>query len=119
MYPLGFETHVVPGALAERLEGPMRPGHFRGVATVVTKLFGATDPDMAVFGQKDYQQLAIIRRMVTDLDLGIEIIGLPTVREPDGLARSSRNVRLTPADRGAARRDLTGAGRGERTPRPR
>jgi pantoate--beta-alanine ligase len=102
MYPDGFQTHVEPGALAERLEGPMRPGHFRGVTTVVAKLFGATAPDVAVFGEKDYQQLAIVRRMVVDLDFGIEIVGVPTLREPDGLARSSRNVRLTPADRSAA-----------------
>lgn len=102
MYPPGFQTHVEPGALAERLEGPMRPGHFRGVTTVVTKLLAATAPDVAVFGRKDYQQLAIVRRMVRDLDLGVEIVGVDTVREPDGLARSSRNVRLTPADRAAA-----------------
>lgn len=102
MYPPGFQTHVEPGQLAERLEGPMRPGHFRGVTTVVTKLFGATQPDLAVFGQKDFQQLAIIRRMVSDLDLGIDIIGLATVRESDGLARSSRNARLTADDRSAA-----------------
>jgi pantoate--beta-alanine ligase len=102
MYPPLFQTHVEPGELAERLEGPKRPGHFRGVATVVTKLFGATQPDIAVFGQKDYQQLAIIRRMAADLDLGIEVVGVATVREDDGLARSSRNVRLTPADRAAA-----------------
>lgn len=102
MYPEGFQTHVVPGALADRLEGPMRPGHFRGVATVVTKLFGATRPDVAVFGRKDFQQLAIVRRMVADLDLGIDVVGVPIVREPDGLALSSRNVRLTEADRAAA-----------------
>jgi pantoate--beta-alanine ligase len=102
MYPPGFETHVEPGSLADRLEGPMRPGHFRGVATVVIKLLGATQPDLAVFGQKDFQQLAIIRRMVADLDLGIAIVGIATEREPDGLARSSRNVRLTPEDRAAA-----------------
>ena len=102
MYPDGFQTHVEPGALAERLEGAMRPGHFRGVTTVVAKLFGATAPDVAVFGEKDFQQLAIVRRMVRDLDLGIEIVGMPTLREPDGLARSSRNVRLAPADREAA-----------------
>jgi pantoate--beta-alanine ligase len=102
MYPAGFQTHVEPGALADRLEGPMRPGHFRGVTTVVTKLFAATDPDVAVFGQKDFHQLTIIRRMVADLDLAVEIVGLATVREADGLALSSRNVRLTPADRRAA-----------------
>ncbi len=102
MYSPEFQTHVEPGDLAERLEGPMRPGHFTGVTTVVAKLFGATAPDVAVFGRKDYQQLAIIRRMTTDLDLGIEVIGAPIVREPDGLALSSRNVRLAPADRDAA-----------------
>lgn len=102
MYSPQFQTHVEPGDLAERLEGPMRPGHFRGVATVVTKLFGATQPEFAMFGRKDYQQLAIIRRMVADLDLGVEIIGVPIVREADGLALSSRNVRLTPDDRVAA-----------------
>jgi pantoate--beta-alanine ligase len=102
MYPAGFDTHVEPGALADRMEGPMRPGHFRGVTTVVMKLFGATAPRVAVFGHKDYQQLAIVRRMVADLDLGIEIVGLPTVRELDGLARSSRNVRLVADDRAAA-----------------
>lgn len=102
MYPPGFQTHVEPGDLAERLEGPLRPGHFRGVTTVVTKLFGAVQPDVAMFGQKDYQQLAIVRRMVADLDLGIEIVGVPTVREPGGLAMSSRNLRLSEEDRAAA-----------------
>lgn len=102
MYPADFQTHVVPGSLAERLEGPMRPGHFRGVATVVTKLFGATRPDVAVFGRKDFQQLCIVRRMVADLDLGIAVVGVPIVREPDGLALSSRNRRLTDDDRPAA-----------------
>lgn len=102
MYPDGFQTHVEPGVLAQRLEGPMRPGHFRGVTTVVTKLFGATAPDVAVFGEKDYQQLAVVRRMVADLDLGIEVVGVATLREADGLARSSRNVRLTAADRAAS-----------------
>jgi pantoate--beta-alanine ligase len=102
MYPPGFQTRVVPGELAERLEGPLRPGHFTGVTTVVTKLFGAVEPDTALFGEKDFQQLAIIRRMTVDLDLGIDIVGVPIVREHDGLARSSRNVRLTPDDRGAA-----------------
>ena len=102
MYPPGFQTRVVPGALADSLEGGMRPGHFEGVTTVVTKLLAATVPDVAVFGQKDYQQLAIVRRMVADLDLGVAIIVVPTSREPDGLARSSRNVRLSPDERAAA-----------------
>jgi pantoate--beta-alanine ligase len=102
MYPPGFETHVVPGPLAEPLEGAGRPGHFRGVTTVVTKLFTAVQPDFAVFGQKDFQQLAIIRRMNHDLDLGVEIVGMATVREPDGLAMSSRNRRLTTENRAAA-----------------
>jgi pantoate--beta-alanine ligase len=102
MYTPGFDTHVVPGDLAARLEGPRRPGHFQGVTTVVAKLFGATDPDLAVFGEKDFQQLAIVRRMVTDLDIGVDIVGVPIIREPDGLALSSRNVRLSPDDRVAA-----------------
>jgi pantoate--beta-alanine ligase len=102
MYPEGFQTHVVPGPLGDVLEGAARPGHFRGVTTVVTKLFNAARPDVAVFGRKDFQQLAIIRRMAADLDTGIEIVGLPTVREPDGLAMSSRNRRLSPHQRSAA-----------------
>ncbi len=102
MYPAAFQTHVEPGKLAARLEGPMRPDHFRGVTTVVTKLLGATRADAAAFGEKDFQQLAVIRQMVADLDLGVEIVGVPIVREPDGLARSSRNIRLTSADRAAA-----------------
>lgn len=102
MYPQGFQTHVEPGPLADVLEGAQRPGHFRGVTTVVTKLFNAARPHVAVFGEKDFQQLTIIRRMVTDLDMGIEIVGLPTVREPDGVAMSSRNRRLTAAQRAAA-----------------
>ena len=102
MYPPGFATHVEPGPLGELLEGAHRPHHFRGVATVVAKLFGAARPHVAVFGQKDFQQLAVIRRMAGDLDMGIEIIGMATVREPDGLAMSSRNRRLSPAERAAA-----------------
>jgi pantoate--beta-alanine ligase len=102
MYPEGFQTHVEPGELGEALEGAGRPGHFRGVTTVVTKLFGAMQPDFAVFGEKDFQQLAIIKRLVADLDMDIEIIGVPTVREVDGLAISSRNQRLSAEDRAAA-----------------
>ncbi len=102
MYPDGFETTVVAGSLAERMEGAHRPGHFDGVVTVLTKLFSIVAPDVAVFGEKDYQQLAVVRRLVTDLDLGVDIVGLATVREPDGLALSSRNRRLSPAERHAA-----------------
>ncbi len=102
MYPDGFQTHVEPGSLADVLEGAQRPGHFRGVTTVVTKLFNAARPHVAVFGQKDFQQLAVIRRMAADLDMGIDIVGMPTVREPDGLAMSSRNRRLSPEQRAAA-----------------
>jgi pantoate--beta-alanine ligase len=102
MYPEGFETRVMPGRLAATMEGLSRPGHFEGVATVVTKLIAAVEPDVAVFGEKDFQQLAIIRRMVIDLDLGVDVAGCPTVREVDGLALSSRNQRLTPPQRQAA-----------------
>lgn len=103
MYPEGFQSAVEVGALAEPLCGRTRPGHFRGVTTVVTKLFHAVRPDVAVFGEKDWQQLAVVRRMTADLDFGIEIAGVPTVREADGLALSSRNRRLGPDDRAAAR----------------
>ncbi len=102
MYPAGFDTHVEPGDLAQGLEGAGRPGHFRGVATVVTKLFNAVRPDVAVFGNKDFQQLAVIRQMVDDLDMGIETVGVDTIREANGLALSSRNRRLNDAQRSAA-----------------
>lgn len=102
MYPNGFQTRIVPGPLGEVMEGPHRPGHFEGVVTVVAKLFGAVRPHTAVFGQKDYQQLRIITQMTIDLDFGIDIVGHPVVRDPDGLAQSSRNVRLTGAQRSAA-----------------
>jgi pantoate--beta-alanine ligase len=103
MYPEGFRTAVEVGALTEPLCGRTRPGHFRGVTTVVTKLFLGVRPHVAVFGEKDWQQLAVVRRMTADLDFGIEIVGVPTVREADGLALSSRNRRLGAEDRLAAR----------------
>ena len=93
---------VDPGSLADILEGAARPGHFRGVLTVVAKLFGLVSPDVAMFGEKDYQQLVLITRMVADLDLRPRIVAVPTVREPDGLARSSRNRFLTESERAHA-----------------
>ena len=102
VYPNGFATTVSVDGVATPLEGARRPGHFDGVATVVTKLFGMTLADHAWFGQKDWQQLAVIRRMVTDLNLPTNIIGVETVRDADGLALSSRNARLTPQGRSIA-----------------
>jgi pantoate--beta-alanine ligase len=102
MYPAPLQTFVEPGRAAERLCGEFRPGHFRGVATVVLKLFQIIRPDRAYFGEKDAQQLAVIRRMVKDLNVPVEIAAVATVRESDGLALSSRNRRLSPEERTAA-----------------
>jgi pantoate--beta-alanine ligase len=124
MYPPGASTRVHVGGVADPLEGAARPGHFEGVATVVTKLFAAVEPDRAYFGQKDAQQVAVVKRLVKDLDLAPEVRVCPTVREADGLALSSRNAYLDPAERRAAG-SLSGALRlaaqayaaGERDPR--
>ncbi len=102
MYPDGFSTYVIVENLTARLEGASRPAHFRGVTTVVMKLLQIAQPDRAYFGRKDAQQLVVVRRMVRDLDVPVEIISMPIVREPDGLALSSRNVYLTPDQRRAA-----------------
>jgi pantoate--beta-alanine ligase len=102
MYPPGFALSVDPGPIAARLEGRFRPGHFTGVATIVAKLLLQAGPDVACFGEKDYQQLQVIRGLVRDLDIPVEIMPVPTVREPDGLALSSRNAYLTQAERAVA-----------------
>ncbi|UVC15216.1 pantoate--beta-alanine ligase [Mesorhizobium onobrychidis] len=102
MYPAGFASAVSVSTLSEGLCGAFRPGHFNGVATVVAKLFLQTGADFAFFGEKDFQQLQLVRRMVLDLDISITVVACPTVRETDGLALSSRNIRLSPAERAIA-----------------
>jgi pantoate--beta-alanine ligase len=102
MYPIGFETHVQPGDLASRYEGASRPGHFQGMSTVVLKLLLMVQPTFAFFGKKDYQQLAIVKRMAIDFNLETSIVGCETIRDEDGLALSSRNVRLDATSRRAA-----------------
>ena len=102
VYPEGFDTYIEPGAVAEGMEGAVRPGHFRGVATVVAKLCTIARPDLAYFGQKDGQPVAVIRKMNADLNLGVDVVTMPTIREPDGLAMSSRNAYLTDEEREAA-----------------
>ena len=99
MYPKGFETYVDVGSVAEPLEGRLRPGHFRGVASVVLKLFNMVQPDTAFFGQKDFQQVRVLQKMIDDLNVPVRLVVCPTVREADGLAMSSRNQYLTPKQR--------------------
>jgi pantoate--beta-alanine ligase len=102
MYPEGYQSYVTVEGLSTHLCGASRPGHFRGVTTVVAKLFNIVTPKLAVFGKKDFQQLSIIKRMVSDLNMDLEIVGMPIVRESDGLAMSSRNAKLDPVQRGRA-----------------
>jgi pantoate--beta-alanine ligase len=121
VYPKGFATSVRVAGIAERLEGLHRPGHFDGVATVVAKLFGMTQAERAYFGEKDWQQLQVVRRMVADLDIPTEVVACPTIREADGLARSSRNTRLTAEARAVAAalpREMTRAARAMRAGLP-
>jgi pantoate--beta-alanine ligase len=122
VYPEGYQTWVTVDEVSQGLCGERRPGHFRGVATVVAKLFGVFRPDVALFGEKDYQQLQVIARMNQDLELGVEVVGMPTVREADGLAMSSRNAYLSPEERQRAlalskglfaARDAAAAGEGD------